>query len=57
MSSPQNDGHFKNCVGILFSGVMVRFLEGGSGGGGGGRWGGRTISFVNYSIRKLTEIY
>ena len=40
MSSPQNDGHFKNCVGILFSGVMVRFLEGGSGGGGGGWWGG-----------------
>ena len=40
MSSPQNDGHFKNCVGILFSRVMVRFLEGESGGGGGGRWGG-----------------
>ena len=41
MSSPQNDGHFKNCVGLLFSGVMVRFLEGKVFGGwnGGGGWG------------------
>ena len=39
MSSPQNDGHFKNCVGLLFSGVMVRFLEGGMGGGGVGGGG------------------
>ena len=45
MSSPQNDGHFKNCVGLLFSGVMVRFLEGGMGGAGGWGEGGADNQF------------